>query len=51
MRLFSQDERENEHAGSPKRALGEGFQFERRGTVEVRGKGEMELYYLTGRTG
>jgi adenylate cyclase len=34
-----------------KRALGEGFQFERRGTVEVRGKGEMELYYLTGRTG
>ena len=34
-----------------KRALGEGFQFERRGTVEVRGKGEMQLYYLTGRTG
>jgi adenylate cyclase len=32
-----------------KRALGEAFQFERRGTVEVRGKGEMELYYLTGR--
>src|SRR4029453_16576086 len=28
-----------------KRALGEGFQFERRGTVEVRGMGEMELYY------
>jgi adenylate cyclase len=33
-----------------KRALGEAFRFERRGTVEVRGKGEMELYYLTGLT-
>ena len=34
-----------------KRALGEAFQFERRGTVDIRGKGAMELYYLTGRTG
>jgi adenylate cyclase len=33
-----------------KRALGEAFQFERRGTVEIKGKGVMELYYLTGRT-
>jgi adenylate cyclase len=34
-----------------KRKLGNAFQFEKRGTVEVRGKGEMELYYLMGRTG
>jgi adenylate cyclase len=33
-----------------KRALGDAFQFEGRGIVEVRGKGEMELYYLTERT-
>jgi adenylate cyclase len=33
-----------------KRALGEVFQFEKRGTAEVRGKGEMELYYLIART-
>lgn len=33
-----------------KRALGDAFQFESRGTVEIRGKGPMELYYLIGRT-
>jgi len=32
-----------------KRALGDAFQFEYRGAVEIRGKGAMELYYLTGR--
>jgi len=34
-----------------KRKLGNAFQFEKRGTVEVRGKGAMKLYYLMGRTG
>ena len=34
-----------------KRVLGDAFQFERRGTVEIKGKGAMELYYLTGRRG
>ena len=29
-----------------KRALGDTFQFESRGRVEIRGKGTMELYYL-----
>jgi adenylate cyclase len=33
-----------------KRALGDIFQFESRGSVEIRGKGTMELYYLSGRT-
>ena len=33
-----------------KRALGDAFQFECRGTVEIKGKGAMELYYLIGRT-
>ncbi|MFL6816975.1 MAG: adenylate/guanylate cyclase domain-containing protein [Bradyrhizobium sp.] len=32
-----------------RRALGDAFQFEYRGAVEIRGKGAMELYYLTGR--
>jgi hypothetical protein len=30
--------------------LGDTFQFESRGRVEIRGKGIMELYYLSGRT-
>jgi adenylate cyclase len=29
--------------------LGDAFQFEYRGAVEIRGKGAMQLYYLTGR--
>ena len=32
-----------------KQAMGNSFQFESRGTVEIMGKGAMELYYLTGR--
>jgi adenylate cyclase len=32
-----------------KRVLGDAFQFESRGKVEIKGKGTMELYYLTGR--
>ena len=32
-----------------KRVLGDAFQFESRGAVEIKGKGAMELYYLTGR--
>ena len=32
-----------------KRALGDSFCFESRGTVEIKGKGLMELYYLVGR--
>jgi class 3 adenylate cyclase len=34
-----------------KRALGGAFQFESRGTVEIKGKGPMQLYYLVGQTG
>src|SRR4029453_436110 len=33
-----------------KRALGGGFQFESRGTVDIKGKGALDLYYLCGRT-
>jgi adenylate cyclase len=33
-----------------RRALGDTFQFESRGTVDIKGKGAMELYYLIGRT-
>ena len=33
-----------------KRALGDSFLFESRGTVEIKGKGAMKLYYLIGRT-
>jgi adenylate cyclase len=33
-----------------KRALGESFQFESRGAIEIRGKGAMELYYLIGQS-
>jgi len=33
-----------------KRALGAGFRFESRGTVDIKGKGPLELYYLCGRT-
>src|SRR3954454_7034160 len=33
-----------------RRALGDAFQFEYRGAVEIRGKGAMELYYLIGRS-
>jgi adenylate cyclase len=32
-----------------RRVLGDAFQFEYRGAVEIRGKGAMQLYYLTGR--
>jgi class 3 adenylate cyclase len=32
-----------------RRALGDAFRFEKRGTVEIKGKGEMEVYYLVGR--
>jgi adenylate cyclase len=32
-----------------KRVLRDAFQFESRGAVEIKGKGAMELYYLTGR--
>ena len=33
-----------------KRALGPGYVFERRGLIEVKGKGEMELYCLIGKS-
>jgi class 3 adenylate cyclase len=29
--------------------LGDEFEFERRGTISVKGKGEMEVWYLVGR--
>lgn len=32
-----------------RRALGDAFRFERRGAVEIKGKGAMEVYYLVGR--
>jgi class 3 adenylate cyclase len=32
-----------------RRVLGDAFRFERRGTVDIKGKGPMELYYLVGR--
>jgi class 3 adenylate cyclase len=34
-----------------RRVLGDSFQFKSRGIVEIRGKGAMALYYLTGKAG
>ena len=32
-------------------AIGNSFVFEQRGTVEIKGKGQMLLHYLVGKTG
>ncbi|HSM02358.1 MAG TPA: adenylate/guanylate cyclase domain-containing protein [Acidimicrobiia bacterium] len=36
-------------SAATRKALGDGYRFEHRGTIEIKGKGEMETYFLVGR--